>query len=85
MARLWMCIGYLITASMTIAALTMLDVMYAAVWSYTWGFDYFGPEEAQRDVQWILICLLIHDKFVHVLTKNFFSRKTNTETYEHDC
>lgn len=57
------CIWYLFTAGLTIAGLGFVTIIFAFVVGWALNLPYYGPYEAFGDVQFILISLLIHDRY----------------------
>lgn len=58
------CLWYLFTAGLTIVACGFATVFFALVLSTSFNMPMYGPYEAMGDVQWIMLVLLLHDRFV---------------------
>lgn len=85
------CLWYLFTAGLTIVGLGFATILFAFVIGWTLSLPFYGPYEAFGDVQFILIALLIHDRFIGPYAKSLRKvakyipgRKTVSESYEYD-
>lgn len=58
------CMWYLFSAGITIAGLGFATVVFAFIVGWALNLPFYGPYEAFGDVQFILIALLIHDRYV---------------------
>ena len=62
---------YLFTAGLVIAGLGFATIMFAFIVGWALNLPLYGPYEAFGDVQFILIALLIHDRYVGPMSRAF--------------
>ncbi len=60
---------YLFTAGLVIVGLGFITIMFAFIVGWALNLPFYGPYEAFGDVQFILIALLIHDRYVGPMSR----------------